>query len=66
MPEGLTIGVDIGGTKVAAALVSETGEIAHKTRGPMNGAGTAAEGFAAVAAIIEAPFPAYPMRAPGC
>jgi glucokinase len=60
MPEDLTIGVDIGGTKVAAALVSGTGEIAHKTRGPMNPAGTAAEGFAAVASAIEAILPAVP------
>ena len=60
MPEGLTIGVDIGGTKVAAALVSETGEIAHKTRGPMNAAGTAANGFEAVAAVIEATLSAVP------
>jgi glucokinase len=60
MPEDLTIGVDIGGTKVAAALVGATGEIAHKTRGPMNGAGTAAEGFAAVAAAIRAVLSAVP------
>ncbi|HMC59588.1 MAG TPA: ROK family protein [Candidatus Solibacter sp.] len=60
MPEDLTIGVDIGGTKVAAALVDSAGEIAHKTRGPMNAAGTAAEGFAAVAATIRAVLSAVP------
>jgi glucokinase len=60
MPEDLTIGVDIGGTKVAAALVSGTGEIAHKTRGLMNPAGTAAEGFAAVTGAIDAIFSAVP------
>jgi glucokinase len=60
MPEDLTIGVDIGGTKVAAALVGSTGEIGQKTRGPMNAAGTAAEGFAAVAAAIEAILSAVP------
>jgi glucokinase len=60
MPEDLTIGVDIGGTKVAAALVGDTGEIAQKTRGPMNAAGTAAEGFAAVAAAIHAVLAAVP------
>src|SRR5271169_5898075 len=53
MAEDLTIGVDIGGTKVAAALVSATGEIGPKTRVPMNPRGSAAEGFAAVAAAIE-------------
>src|SRR5271169_5865518 len=60
MPEDLTIGVDIGGTKVAAALVGSTGEITHKTRGPMTAAGNAAEGFAAVAAAIDAILSAIP------
>jgi len=60
MPEDLTIGVDIGGTKVAAALVGSTGEIAEKIRGPMNAAGTAAEGFAAVADVIRAVLSAVP------
>jgi len=56
----MTIGVDIGGTKVAAALVGSTGEIAHKTRVPMQAAGTAAEGFAAVKTAVEAIFSAVP------
>src|ERR1700732_1648304 len=60
MPEELTIGIDIGGTKVAAALVSSSGEIAEKIRGPMNAAGTAVEGFAAVAAVIRAVLAAVP------
>jgi glucokinase len=60
MPEDLTIGVDIGGTKVAAALVGSTGEIAQKTRGPMNAVGSAAEGFAAVATAISAVLSAVP------
>jgi glucokinase len=55
-----TIGVDIGGTKVAAALVSSAGEITHKTREPMNSAGTAAEGFAAVTRAVAAIFSAVP------
>ena len=29
------IGVDIGGTKVAAGLVNSAGEITHQTRTPM-------------------------------
>ena len=53
MPGDLTIGVDIGGTKVAAALVSNTGDIAHKVRTRMNGAGTAEEGFGAVTRAIQ-------------
>jgi len=60
MAEDLTIGVDIGGTKVAAALVGATGEIAQKIREPMNAAGTAAGGFAAVAAAVSAIFAAVP------
>jgi len=48
-----TIGVDIGGTKVAAAVVSASGEIGRKARVPMNAAGSAAEGFASVAAVLE-------------
>jgi glucokinase len=56
----VTIGVDIGGTKVAAALVSSTGEITHKTRVPMNATGTAAEGFAAVTQAVAAIFSGIP------
>ena len=41
MPESaeVYIGVDIGGTKVAAGLVNTKGEILHKTRTPMNARG---------------------------
>jgi glucokinase len=52
----MTIGVDIGGTKVAAGLVDSTGEISHKTRAPMVATGDAATGFAAVKAAIDAVF----------
>jgi glucokinase len=48
------IGVDIGGTKVAAGFVNARGELAEHTRLPMNPRGTAEEGFAAVAAAIDA------------
>jgi glucokinase len=48
------IGIDIGGTKVAAGLVDSDGRITHKTRVPMNPAGTAAAGFAAVVSAVEA------------
>lgn len=60
MAGDLTIGVDIGGTKVAAALVGPTGEIGQKMRGPMKTAGTSAEGFAAVTAVIDAILSAQP------
>jgi len=47
------IGVDIGGTKVAAGLVNTQGEILHKTRAPMQAHGTADEGRACVCAAID-------------
>jgi len=54
MTERLLLGVDVGGTKVAAGLVTEAGEIVSKTRNPMNPFGTAEEGLAAVTTGIEA------------
>lgn len=45
---GLYIGVDIGGTKVAAGLVNHKGEISRQTKAPMATHGTAAEGLKAV------------------
>jgi glucokinase len=56
----MIIGIDIGGTKVAAGLVDSTGEITHKTRVPMVSARDAATGFAAVAQVVEAIFSACP------
>jgi len=56
----MIIGVDIGGTKVAAGLVDSSGEIAHKTRVPMIPAGDAATGFAGVVNAIEAIFSLVP------
>ncbi|HUB83604.1 MAG TPA: ROK family protein [Bryobacteraceae bacterium] len=50
----MIIGVDIGGTKVAAALVTGRGEILGKTRVPMVSTGDAAMGFAAVREAIAA------------
>jgi glucokinase len=44
------IGVDVGGTKVAAALVNSSGEIAHQTREPM----VATDPTAALAAVTSA------------
>jgi|SRR5579864_1141276 len=47
------IGVDVGGTKVAAGFVDAQGEIHQHTRVPMNSHGTAEEGLAAVTAAID-------------
>src|SRR5437588_8571400 len=47
------IGVDVGGTKVAAGFVDAHGEIHEHTRVPMNPHGTAEEGLAAVTAAID-------------
>jgi glucokinase len=46
------IGVDVGGTKVAAGLVDSVGEITHQTRIPMV-ATDAAAGLAAVTSAID-------------
>jgi glucokinase len=44
----LFLGVDIGGTKVAAGLVNASGKILCKARAPMNAHGTAEEGLESV------------------
>jgi glucokinase len=51
--EGLIIGVDIGGTKVAAGLVNPRGEILFKSRIPMVSRKSAAAGLHAVVIAIE-------------
>jgi glucokinase len=53
MAERLVLGVDIGGTKVAAGLVNSRGEILQKFRTPMSPTGSAEAGLAAVKAGIE-------------
>ena len=55
-----TIGVDIGGTKVAAGLVDASGEITCKSRVPMASTGDAAAGFASVETAINAIFEQSP------
>ena len=47
------IGVDIGGTKVAAGLVTTEGKILHKTRNPMRARGTPAEALQSVRTAID-------------
>jgi glucokinase len=56
----MRIGVDIGGTKVAAGLVDASGAIMHKVRVPMISAAAPAAGFSAVSAAIEAVFAEAP------
>jgi glucokinase len=51
--DGLVVGVDVGGTKVAAGLVDKCGEIRSHMRAPMSSSGTAAAGLAAVTAAID-------------
>src|SRR4029077_15630866 len=46
------VGVDVGGTKVAAGLVNSSGEITRQTRNPM-GAADAVAGLAAVPSAID-------------
>jgi glucokinase len=58
--ESLTLGVDIGGTKVAAGLVDAKGTILFQTRVPMPARESAAAGFAAVERAINAVFEAQP------
>src|SRR5690348_5879691 len=48
------LGVDIGGTKVAAGLVDARGKILCKTRVPVSSTGSEAEGLASVEKAIEA------------
>lgn len=47
------IGVDVGGTKVAAGFVNERGEIGEHLRVAMNPRGSAQQGFAAVTSAID-------------
>jgi glucokinase len=47
------IGVDVGGTKVAAGLVDASGNVRTMTRTPMLATGTAEEGLAAVRKAID-------------
>ena len=50
---GFSIGVDVGGTKVAAGVVDAAGEIRTQSRKPMVADGAAAAGLASVTAAID-------------
>jgi glucokinase len=56
----MTIGVDIGGTKVAAGLVDASGEITHKSRVPMITQDSGEAAFACVKAAIDGIFDQVP------
>jgi glucokinase len=56
--EEAVIGVDVGGTKVAAGLVNPQGEIVTDARRPMVADGDAAAGLASVTGAIDALFSA--------
>src|SRR6266404_6169679 len=56
----VTLGIDIGGTKVAAGLVDAKGTILFQTRVPMPAREGADAGFAAVEKAINAVFEAQP------
>lgn len=51
---GTILGVDIGGTKVAAGLVDREGKILQQVRRPMAASGTAEQGSQAVVDAIDA------------
>jgi glucokinase len=53
MPERFIIGIDIGGTKVAAGLVDGSAHIRYTARSPMAPNGDAAAGLAAVVAALN-------------
>lgn len=54
IPGDLVVGVDIGGTKVAAGLVDAGGKIVFRTRTPMIANQSAAAGLEAVTSAIDA------------
>jgi glucokinase len=53
----VVVGVDIGGTKVAAGLVNTAGEILAQNRTPMLTTGAPSNGLSAVSAAIQGLFP---------
>ena len=55
-----TLGIDVGGTKIAAGLVDTQGKILYQTRVPMPARENAAAGFAALESAINTVFAAQP------
>lgn len=60
--ESLYLGVDVGGTKVAAGLVTSRGELLSKVRTPMTSHEDSAAGLRAVEKAIDAALAAEPAR----
>ncbi len=58
--DGLVIGVDVGGSKVAAGVVDRDGRILSQVRAAMAASGLAAEGLAAVTSVIDSLLNANP------
>jgi glucokinase len=58
--EQLVVGVDVGGTKVAAGLVDSQGKILAQVRAPMAARASATEGLACVSAALDSLFSAQP------
>lgn len=54
--DDLVVGVDVGGTKIAAGLVDRNGEIRSQTRMPMASNGSADAGLNAVTSAIDRQF----------
>ena len=53
MSDKFVLGIDIGGTKVAAGLVNAAGQIVSKVRVPMNASGSASQAMDCVHQAIE-------------
>jgi glucokinase len=60
--EQLVVGIDVGGTKVAAGLVDSGGTILAQVRTPMAARGSAADGLASVSAALDSLFRAQPEK----
>lgn len=60
--EPIYLGIDIGGTKVAAGMVTSRGKILSKVRVPMSSGGSEAEGLDAIERAIAAAFEREPKR----
>jgi len=53
MSDDLVVGVDIGGTKIAAGLVDARGAIKRQSRAPMAASGSAEHGLSAVITAVD-------------
>ena len=65
MDTNLFLGVDIGGTKVAAGLVDQNGSIVSRVRVPMNSQGAAEDGLQSVFSAISQLIPYGPSSIQG-